>query len=163
MPRASIGRINLFLPYFNAYMPRYGIATRLRMAAFLATVAHESGSLVYTREIASGKAYEGRKDLGNVFKGDGVRFRGRGLIQLTGRANYTEMTKDFSIDVVHNPTLVEMPELAVRSACWFWWKRGLNKVADTGDMVAVTRIVNGGKNGLDDRLQYYKRALQVLP
>ena len=162
MPRASIGRVELFLPYFNAYMPRYGITTKLRIAAFFATVAHESMSLVYTREIHNGSKYEGRKDLGNVFKGDGVRFRGRGLIQLTGRANYTEMSKDFSIDVVHNPTLVEMPELAVRSACWFWWKRGLNKVADTGDMVAVTRIVNGGKNGLDDRLQYYKRALQVL-
>jgi putative chitinase len=118
--------------------------------------------LRYSEEIASGKAYEGRKDLGNIYKGDGVRFKGRGLIQLTGRANYTTY-KDFSgFDVVKQPELLCKPVGAIRSSMWFWWKKGLNAFADKDDFATITRRINGGTNGWDDRKKYLGRAQKEL-
>jgi putative chitinase len=161
MPYAG-NRAVLYLPHLNAAMEEFGIDTPERQAAFLAQIAHESGSLRYVRELADGLAYEGRKDLGNVFNGDGVRFKGRGLIQITGRANYEAVTHALGVDVLTDPELLEQPELACRSAAWFWKSRGLNELADKGDFKKITRRINGGYNGYADRLAYYEKAKGVL-
>lgn len=152
----------LFMPYIYKYQG--DVNTPIRFAAFLANVLHESGCFKYVREIASGDAYEGRKDLGNVFKGDGRLFKGRGLIQLTGRSNYLEISKDWFGDdtLVRNPELLATPENAVRSAYWFWNKRKLSNIADTGDFVKVCKRINGGTNGLAERQKYYNGLLGVL-
>jgi putative chitinase len=130
-----------------------------RVAAWLANVLHESGALRYVREIADGHAYEGRLDLGNTQPGDGVRFPGRGLGQITGRANYRACGRALGVDLEHEPHLLERPDLACRSAAWFWATRPqqLNALADTDRFGAITRAYNGGYNGLDDRLAYWLR------
>jgi len=161
MPLART-RAVAFLDPLNAAMAEFGINTPARQAAFLAQLAHESGQLVYVRELASGAAYEGRKDLGNVQAGDGVRFRGRGLIQVTGRSNYAACGKALGLDLLAQPALLEQTVNACRSAGWFWQSRGLNVLADAGDQVAVTRRINGGTNGLAERLAYFKVAQKVL-
>ncbi|SIQ22278.1 Predicted chitinase [Janthinobacterium sp. TND4EL3] len=161
MPLAR-ARAVTFLPALNAAMAEFGINTPARQASFLAQLAHESGQLVYVRELASGAAYEGRKDLGNVQPGDGARFRGRGLIQVTGRSNYAACGKALGLDLLAKPDLLEQTANACRSAGWFWQSRGLNALADAGDQVAVTRRVNGGTNGLAERLAYFKTAQRVL-
>ncbi len=159
---ATLANINTYAPLLNRYMHNYNICGKLREAAFLATVIHESGHFRYTREIASGAAYEGRKDLGNIYKGDGVKFRGRGLIQLTGRSNYERASKALGVDFVSNPQLLEQPRYATQVSCWWWADRGLNEIADTGDFRKVTRIVNGGENGWNDRLKLYALAKNIL-
>ena len=159
---ATLVNINTYAPLLNRYMHNYNICGKLREAAFLATVIHESGHFRYTREIASGAAYEGRKDLGNIYKGDGVKFRGRGLIQLTGRSNYKRASKALGVDFVSNPQLLEQPRYATQVSCWWWADKGLNEIADTGDFRKVTRIVNGGYNGFSDREFWYKKALEIL-
>lgn len=134
---------------------RFGINTPLRVSHFLAQVAHESMTGRYMAEIASGRAYEGRKDLGNTQTGDGVRFKGRGLIQLTGRANYTAYSMALYGDLraVHDPAMVaQLPDAAL-AAGWFWARNSINALADRDDVRAVTRRVNGGFNGLDDRIK----------
>ncbi len=153
--------ITTYLPVFQKLLPKYHIDTPLRMAHFFAQVGHESLSFVYTQELASGEAYEGREDLGNTQEGDGVRFKGRGLIQLTGRANYKSYGEHISVDLLKegNETLVSStPEYAVGVSLWFWDSRKLNRYADEDDIRQVTRRVNGGYNGLDDRTQYLQRA-----
>lgn len=132
------------------------------MAHWLAQVAHESGELRYTKELASGKAYEGRKDLGNTQAGDGVKFKGRGLIQITGRANYTAYAKFCGYDVVAKPELLEQPVGAVKSAMWYWQTHGLNELADGDKFVTITRRINGGTNGLESRRKYLNRAKNVF-
>lgn len=161
MPNART-RADVYLPYLNRYMLRYGINNRMRVCHFLAQIAHESGELRYTRELASGKAYEGRKDLGNVRPGDGVRYKGRGLIQITGRANYREISKATGIDFESHPEWLELPQWAVVSACWFWKSRGMNEMADRDELTAITKRINGGKNGLQDRLRYLGRAKRAI-
>ncbi|CAF4659625.1 unnamed protein product [Rotaria magnacalcarata] len=136
-----------------------------RKAAFLAQLAHESGQLRYMKEIASGEAYEGREDLGNNQPGDGKLFKGRGPIQLTGRANYAAAGKDLGLDLVNNPELVETPEVGFRTSVWFWNKRQLNKLADRNtlkDFRNITKKINGGNNGSADREKYWKQASKVL-
>ena len=164
IPYAGL-KAGIFLGPLNEAMAEFGIDTPLRKAAFIAQIAHESGSLKYVREIASGSAYEGRKDLGNTQPGDGTRFRGRGLIQITGRSNYGACSKALFGDekkLLLNPELLEEPVMACRSAAWFWWSRGLNALADTGGFRGITKAINGGFNGYEDRLSYYERAKQVL-
>ena len=161
MPNAR-AKAGIFLSALNAAMAEFGITTPARQASFLAQLAHESGQLVYVRELASGAAYEGRKDLGNTQPGDGVRFRGRGLIQVTGRSNYAACGKALGLDLVAQPALLEQTVNACRSAGWFWQSRGLNALADAGDQVKVTKRVNGGTNGLAERLAYFKTAQRVL-
>lgn len=151
-----------FVNWLNEYLPKFEINTPLRLAAFLAQVGHESGRMRYVEEIASGRTYEGRKDLGNVQKGDGTRFKGRGLIQITGRANYTEISNDVGINFVSQPMLLSHPEYAVMSACWYWQKRGLNELADESRFRDITRKINGGYNGLEDREKLYERAKREL-
>lgn len=143
----------------------FGI-TGARLAAFLAQIGHESGSFKYVRELASGEAYEGRKDLGNLTSGDGTRYRGRGLIQITGRSNYAWMTALLfgrgAPDFQANPEQLELPKWAAFSAAAFWRERGLNELADAGEFERITRKINGGLNGQADRLARWERAKKAL-
>lgn len=143
---------------------RFGIVTALQKAHFLPQVAHESDGFRTATEYASGRAYEGRKDLGNTEPGDGVRFKGRGLIQLTGRANYAAYSQDVYGDdrCVRDPHMVaELPDAAM-VAGWYWQKRGLNRLADRDDVEAVTRRINGGTNGLADRKRRLAHAKKLF-
>lgn len=161
MPNAK-HRYDNFLPYINKYMEEFEINTTLRMVYFLATIAVESYELKYTRELADGSAYEFRKSLGNTKLGDGKKYRGRGLIQLTGKANYEAYKKYCGFDVVLMPELLEKPLGATRSACWFWKTQGLNRLADADNMEGVRKKVNGGLNGYDSFKLYVKRAKKVI-
>ena len=161
MPHAK-SRVQDFLEPLNAAMREFHINTPVRQAAFLAQIAHESGELRYVEEIASGIAYEHRKDLGNTQPGDGMKFKGRGLIQITGRNNYFECGKALGVDLITNPELLETPDLACRSAAWFWASRGLNDRADMGDFERITKRINGGLNGYQERLVYHARAKTAL-
>ena len=166
MPTAK-GRVDKFLVFINRYAPEFGITTSLRMAHYLAQIAHESAELRYTKELASGKAYDtGRLavKLGNTPEadGDGQRYKGRGLIQLTGKANYKAYKEYCGFDVVSKPELLEQPLGAVRSSMWLWLKNGLNALADTDDVRAVTKRINGGYNGLAAREKYLTRAKGAL-
>ena len=157
-------KINLanYIPFLNELMPKYHIDTLLRVRHFIAQVAQESGSFQYVEEIASGEAYEGRKDLGNIYPGDGKKFKGRGLIQITGRFNYERLYNDFNMDCVNHPELLKQPKYAVESACWFWRLKDLNKLADIDDIRGITRIINGGYNGLAERINFYKLAEKYI-
>lgn len=130
---------------------RFDLNTNVRQQHFLAQVAHESDHFQTTREYASGKAYEGRKDLGNTHKGDGERFRGRGLIQLTGRYNYDKASKALGEPYVDDPPLVEKFPAAAIVSGWWWKANGCNELADKDDVKVVTKRVNGGLNGLASR------------
>lgn len=144
-----------------------GIVTPLQACHFLAQLAHESAHFRTTREFASGAAYEGRADLGNVHPGDGRRYRGRGLIQTTGRANYREARDDIrrivagAPDFEANPEQLEAFPWALLSAVSYWRRRNINRHADRDDVRAVTRAVNGGFNGLEDRERYLRRAKAI--
>ena len=161
MPLAR-ARAAAFLAPLNAAMLEFGITTPARQASFLSQVGHESGQLRYVRELASGQAYEGRADLGNTQRGDGVRFRGRGLLQVTGRTNYAACGKALGLDLLAQPELIEQALNACRSAGWFWQTKGLNALADAGDQRKVTRRINGGTNGLAERLALFAVAQRVL-
>ena len=156
----------VFVPALNTAMNRYGIVGSQRAAAFIAQVGHESGQLRYVREIwgptAQQAGYEGRADLGNTVTGDGSKYRGRGLLQITGRANYAACGEALGLDLVNQPTLLEQPQHAAMSAAWFWSTRGLNTLADQREFVKITRRINGGLNGLADRQALYDKALKVL-
>lgn len=156
----------VFVSVLNTAMNRYGIVGTPRAAAFIAQVGHESGHLRYVREIwgptAQQAGYEGRADLGNTVKGDGSKYRGRGLIQITGRANYAACGEALGLDLINKPELLELPQHASMSAAWFWSTRGLNTLADRGEFVKITRRINGGLTGQDDRRALYDRALEVL-
>ena len=128
MPQSTESNRQKYLEWLNYFMPIYSINDNDEIAAFIAQVGHESGQLTYSEEIASGKAYEGRKDLGNIQKGDGIRFKGRGLIQITGRFNYEKLSKDLNEDFINNPKLLSTPKYAVASACWFWNLKKLNNL-----------------------------------
>ena len=151
--------LSLYVEPLNDAMSEFEIdANVARETQFLAQVAHESGGFNYVREIASGDAYEGRADLGNTEAGDGPRFRGRGLIQITGRANYRACGDALGVDFVSQPGLLESPLYAARSAGWFWKAHGLNERADIGDFKGITKRINGGLNGYADRLAYLELA-----
>jgi putative chitinase len=169
----------IFLSYLTDTMAQYQINTSAGQLCFLAQVSHESGGLFYTEELASGQAYEGRKDLGNINPGDGVKFKGRGLIQITGRTNYQALSAALQADFINNPTLLggknihlcspDQLKYAALSAGWFWNKTNLNAIADTintqlpidegsnlDNFKLITRRINGGYNGLADRLHRYQ-------
>lgn len=161
-PRSNSGRLAIFVEPLNSTFDEFEINTPLRQQHFLAQVAHESGGFVYVRELASGESYEFRKDLGNTEKGDGPRYKGRGLIQITGRANMAACGDALGLDLLSNPGLLEEPIHAARSAGWFWKSRGLNELADKGDLKAITKRVNGGLNGYSERIAYWERAKETL-
>ena len=154
-----------YLKHINAAMNEGHINTCPRQAAFLAQIAHESGQLMYMEELASGAAYEGRKDLGNTQQGDGRRFKGHGPIQLTGRANYRAAGKALGLDLVNKPETVKTPQVGFRTTVWFWTKHKLNALADKNTLMSFksfTRKINGGRNGQTDREKYWARAKKAL-
>jgi len=156
----------VFVPVLNTAMNHYQIVGLKRVAAFIAQIGHESGQLKYVKEIwgptkAQAK-YKGRKDLGNTVAGDGSKYRGRGLIQVTGRTNYEACGEALGLDLINQPELLEKPQYACMSAAWFWASRGLNTLADAGKFDTITQRINGGHNGAADRQALYARALKVL-
>ena len=174
-----------FLIFLNDTCTKFDISTPIRQLCFLAQVGHESGGLFFTEELASGAAYEGRKNLGNTQPGDGVRFKGRGLIQITGRTNYGAVGAALGVDLIKNPTLLggknvtkctpDQLKNAALSAGWFWNSRKLNTIADlinitkpidTGtnldNFVLITKKINGGTNGLHDRLSRYRHGVKFF-
>jgi putative chitinase len=139
---------------YKTLLNGYHINTPLRLAHFMSQIEHESGGFKWLTELGNKayfKKYEGRKDLGNTNEGDGYKFRGRGYIQVTGRYNYTRLSKDTGIDFLNNPDLLAQEVNAIISACWFWSKNNINKFADLDDLKKVTKTINGGYNGLEDR------------
>lgn len=162
-PQIAEDLLEPFVDPLNAAMEEFGISDNPgRESAFLAQVAHESGGFYYMQELASGAAYEGRADLGNTEPGDGKRYKGRGPIQITGRANYQACGAALDLDLIGQPELLELPENGCRAAAWFWHGKHLNELADAGDFLRITKRINGGTNGWEDRLAYYKRAQRVL-
>jgi len=153
-------------PVLDAACREYDIDSRERLAAFLAQIGHESEGLHYTTELwgptDAQRRYEVRQDLGNNQPGDGFRFRGRGLIQITGRDNYQKASDALGVDFVGSPELLAEPEWAARSAAHFWQSHGLNERADAGEFEQITKIINGGLNGYPNRLALYAKAKEVL-
>lgn len=162
MPMLRRLKADTYTDMLNAAMREFDIDTPEREAAFLAQLAHESGQLRYWEELATGEAYEGRSDLGNTQPGDGVRYKGRGPIQITGRANYRAAGDALSVDLEDTPNLAAQPEYGFRIAGWFWQSRGLNALADVDNFKLITKKINGGYNGLTDRMGYWNRAKAVL-
>lgn len=147
---------------FASILDSYAINTRLRIAHFMGQVTHECAGFRTTEEFASGAAYEGRRDLGNINPGDGKRYKGRGLLQLTGRANYRDIGVKLGLDLEGHPELVGEPLTSLKIACEYWKSRKINDAADQDDLIAVTKKVNGGTNGLEDRREYLRRAKTLL-
>lgn len=170
MGEPARSRCALYAPYFEVFAPIYEITTPHRIAAFLGTIAEESGALMYTRELWGPTPaqeryeppHEKAAELGNTEPGDGYRFRGRGLIQITGRANYQTASDALGHDFVSSPDSVRSPDNAMQTACWWWKTHGCNELADVPDFEAVTRRVNGGLTHYDRRKAYYDRALAAL-
>jgi len=162
-------KASAYITPLNQAMAEFQINTRLRKAAFLGQVAHESGELKWFHEFASGMEYDisrnpkKAKELGNVNPGDGPRYKGRGPIQITGRNNYIKCGKAVGLDLVDHPDVATEPNVAFRTAGWFWDSNHLNPLADEGNYKLITRRINGGYNGLADRIKYYDRALAVFP
>lgn len=154
--------IDRYLDPLNQTLDEFEINTPQRIRMFLAQIGHESGQLRYVKELASGEAYEGRKDLGNTSPGDGVRYKGRGLIQITGKSNYVLASLGLGLPLVEKPELLEESGNAVRSAGWFWNKKNLNSLADMGMFREITKRINGGYNGYADRYKLYQRAFDVI-
>lgn len=161
-PTGNQAIINSLVGPINTWAPIYSVTTKNRMAHFLAQICWESDHFKTFMEYASGAAYEGRKDLGNIYKGDGVRFKGRGPIQCTGRANYRAYGDKLGIDLIANPQLAATPEIGIRIAFQYWKDKGLNGWADRDDGTQITIKINGGKNGLAGRLALVEVAKRVL-
>ncbi len=162
MPRCPRLRAAGLLPHLNQALAEFAVNTPNRIAAFLAQIAHESGELRYFEELASGEAYEGRADLGNVQHGDGVRFKGRGPIQITGRSNYRKAGAALRLDLERDPRRASDADVGFRIAGWYWKAHGLNDLADLNAFDTITRRINGGLNGKAQRDAYYTRALGLV-
>jgi putative chitinase len=167
MSRTAVERIVKGIVENQQLIYDAGIDTPLRLCHFMAQLAHESAHFRVTLEFASGRAYEGREDLGNTQPGDGPRYRGRGLIQTTGRANYREARDDIrkmdpsAPDFEAEPVKLEELPWALLSAISYWRRRNINRFADRDDVVAVTKRINGGTNGLADRRRYLAKAKSI--
>lgn len=189
LPDAKLENVTAFVDPLNRFMEQYDITTNMRIAMFIAQTGHESGHLKYVKENLNYSAqgllatfpkyftpeqaqqyqrnpeaianhvYANRMGNGPEESGDGWRFRGRGLIQITGRENYTKLLADLGQS---EATYLETTDGAVESACWFWKTRNLNTVSDAGDVVKATKIINGGTKGLDERKHLYDNALRIL-
>lgn len=183
VPACPLQQVAIYAPILAQYLPVYKIDTPARIGAFIAQTAFESSNFMATTEYASGHEYEGRKDLGNVNPGDGVKFKGRGLIQVTGRNNYHNCSKVLYGDerLLDTPELLAQPDGAVRSACWYWTKpllkdgesimdfcdkpENYSHVWDNHSWTKVqwiTILVNGGLNGIAQRTANYQRAQHIL-
>ena len=180
-----------FVDPINNVIEKFDINTPERISMFLAQIGHESGGLTKlhenlnykparllqifpkyfkdvdpedysTPEAIANRVYASRMGNGDEDSGDGYRFRGRGAVQLTGRSNYTACGKDLEVDLIENPDYLETPEGAIRSAAWFWDQHDLNDYADNGDVTTVTKKINGGTIGLDERKELYEEALTIF-
>ena len=160
----------VFVPVLNTAMVHYQIVGTKRMAAFIAQIGHESGQFRYVRELGNNQ-YLSKYDTGSLAKrlgntpeadGDGQKYRGRGLIQITGRANYMTCGEALALDLLNQPELLEKPQHACMSAAWYWASKGLNTLADAGQFDKITLRINGGQIGAADRQALYARALKVL-
>jgi len=161
--RRAAGRSALLIPTLATVLadklPEHGIDTALRVRQFLAQACCETdhfATLVEYGGLSYFQRYEGRRDLGNTQAGDGPRFKGRGLLQTTGRANYTALAKATGVDCVNHPELLEEPETAVEAACRYWTARDINAAADAADTRRATLLINGGYNGLADRMKFFE-------
>lgn len=168
-PATNRATLAKYVEPLNRFMPYYGIISSPRAMHFLAQVAHESACFQFVREIASGVSYDTgnlAKRLGNTLEkdGDGQKYKGRGLIQITGRSNYEKCSIALFGDkrLLDNPALLELPEYAVKSAAWFWQSHGLNALADADNIKAITKTINGGYNGLESRIALYEKAKGVI-
>jgi len=163
---ATILRAAQWVQPIQTACDKYAVNTPLRMAAFLAQVGVESGRLCFVREMwgptQAQTGYEGRADLGNTQPGDGKRFMGRGLIQITGRHNYSVAAAALGLDLLNHPELLEQPADAALSAAWFWSTHGLNELADQGQFQTITRRINGGLTAYSERLQLYGAGKKAL-
>lgn len=175
MPRASDGNIKKFVVPINVTLKKFGITSPLQISAFLSQIAVESGNLIYTKELGGDSyflKYNGRKDLGNTQPGDGPKYKGRGLIQITGRANYTSISKKTGVDFVNNPHMLETSMWAALSAGLWWFdnqnkktkrmRASLKNCIANKDIVGITYAVNGGQNGISERTSAYNRALRAF-
>lgn len=165
--QCPIDRAAKWVDYINATTDKYQINTLLRQAHFLAQIGHESGRLYYVKELASGEDYDtGKKaiTLGNTPEkdGDGQKYKGRGLIEITGLTNYKAVSIALGVDFVKNPELLETPKYASLSSGWFWDSRKLNDFADHDWLIRITSKVNGGQNGIDDRRAILITSKKVL-
>lgn len=152
----------------NKYAAEFDIDNRQRWAHYLAQIAHESMEFRYTEEIASGARYDTGAlavKLGNTpaKDGDGQKYKGRGLMQLTGKYNYSEYKKFCGFDVLKHPELLAKPVGAIRSSMWIWKKKNLNYYADIDALLTITKLINGGTNGYSERKKYYNRARRAIP
>jgi putative chitinase len=148
----------------NPALAEFEIQTPRRIAAALAQFAHETGGFRTLREFGNDAyfaRYDGRKALGNRQPGDGLRFKGRGYIQITGRANYAAVADALGLPLLEQPDLAEKPKLAARLSGWWWRARGLNERADALDFYRIVQIINGGTNGIEQRRRYWERAKQI--
>ena len=169
-PGGTKENIERFIPHLNILMPKYEINTIHRVRHFIAQLAHESNQFNSVTEKYNGnpkeyfKKYDLRADLGNKFEGDGMKFKGRGLIQVTGRFNYTAASIDIFKDetLIIKPETLEQPYYAVEISCWFWKVKHLNSLADTDNIKAITAKINGGLNGLSNRIKFYNEAIKYI-
>ena len=162
-PTAKEDIITHLAQHLDEQLAKYGIDSYLRVCHFLAQAAHESASFRTLEEYASGAAYEGRKDLGNVQPGDGKRYKGRGIFQLTGRANYRVMGQKLGVDLEGKPELASDPMISIKTACEYWNSRKLSIYADLDDVRTITKKINGGYNGFEDRKQYLQKVKTIIP
>lgn len=164
-PTANTGIISHLGPALTRSFPAGDIKTELRAAHFLAQAAHESDGFRTLVEYGGARyfsRYDGRRDLGNTQPGDGARYRGRGIFQLTGRANYRTFGGRIGVDLERQPDRASEPDISARTAMAYWFDRGLNGLADRDDLVGVTKRINGGRNGLADRQAKLIRAKAAL-
>ena len=163
-------RCVVFAALLAEIMPIWTINTPQRQAMFIAQVLHESGEFRYLAELGSDK-YLSKYDTGKLAlrlgntpeaDGDGQLYKGRGLIQITGRYNYQQCGHALQLNLLKNPHLLENPRHAVASACWFWFSKNLNKWADAGSFTSCTKAINGGLNGIEDRKEYWKRTRLMM-
>lgn len=162
-PTAKEDIITHLAQHLDEQLAKYDIGSYLRVCHFLAQAAHESAGFRTLEEFASGAAYEGRADLGNVRPGDGKRYKGRGIFQLTGRANYRVMGQKLGVDLENRPELASDPMISIKTACEYWNSRKLSIYADLDDVRTVTKRINGGYNGFEDRKLYLQRVKTIIP
>lgn len=169
MPVAPSATLTASITPLNNACIEFQINTPQRITAFLAQLAHESGELRWMNEIWGPTEAQHRYEppsklaarLGNTQPGDGKRYRGRGPIQLTGRANYKIAGAALALPLEDNPDLVATPAVGIRVAGWFWHSKDLNTLADQNNYLGITRRINGGTNGLADRVKYWERAKTI--
>lgn len=152
-----------FVKYFNQHYKKYKVDNYLRVCHFIAQAAHETAGFKTLQEYASGAAYEGRKDLGNIYPGDGKKFKGRGIFQLTGRSNYVNYGAKIGKNLEADPPLAAEAEVSMLTACEYWNSKNLSELADKDDVTSITKKINGGLNGFEDRKFLLTKTKAAVP